>query len=95
MQYGDGNMIWGPDSALTERGLKEAGIAAAAWPRELALGAPLPGSWYSSPLSRSASTMEITWESLMPEGKKVMIKEKWRETIGLHASLLSLFRLPN
>lgn len=56
---GDSNFTWGPDPSLTERGLGEAAIAAKAWPRELALGAPLPQSWYSSPLSRSASTMDI------------------------------------
>jgi len=87
MQYGDNNFTWAPDPHLTEQGLAEAEIARKGWVRELNLGAPLPQSFYSSPLSRSASTMQITWSEHLKPGQTIVVKEGWRETIGLHVCL--------
>lgn len=42
-----------------------------AWRKELAAGAPVPETFYSSPLQRSAKTLEITWSDLVLKPKRV------------------------
>ncbi|GAA94179.1 uncharacterized protein L969DRAFT_93560 [Mixia osmundae IAM 14324] len=89
MENGNQSMTWGPDALLTPRGLQQAAEAHRAWQRELKAGAPLPQLFYSSPLSRAASTLKITWTDIVigpkaPTEQTPIFKEQWRETIGLH-----------
>lgn len=55
---------WGPDAQLTPLGENQARRVHRAWKRETLANAPLPPVLYSSPLSRAASTCEITYEGL-------------------------------
>lgn len=77
----------GPDADLTPLGKTQAKVAATAWTRELADGAPFPDLFLSSPMTRAADTLRITW---MDQGKEVrpVIRELWRETIGASTLLL-------
>ncbi|ORY73408.1 histidine phosphatase superfamily [Leucosporidium creatinivorum] len=83
---GDGEMVWGPDPLLTPLGEQQARAVNEAWKEEIKDGVPLPMSLYSSPLSRSARTLEITWEDILiePRGVRPLVREHLRETIGLH-----------
>lgn len=83
----DGNLVWGPDARLTSLGQAEARVAQRAWNRELRDHAPLPELFILSPLSRSIETMLITgvWKHYRSKLRpSVLVKEKWRENIGLH-----------
>lgn len=64
LQDGDGELAWGPDALLTPLGEGQAAAANAGWKEQLKDGAPLPQSFYSSPLRRSASTLNITWHDI-------------------------------
>ncbi|KAK4057644.1 putative phosphoglycerate mutase pmu1 [Microbotryomycetes sp. JL221] len=83
---GDGNITWGPDPLLTPLGLDQAKANNVAWKQQLQDGVPLPESLYSSPLSRSAKTLELTWQDVVIEPRRIrpLFKERLRETIGLH-----------
>jgi hypothetical protein len=55
----------------------------------LLAGAPLPTSWYSSPLTRSSDTLNLTWAwhgvGVGASSKKTpVVLEGLRETIGVH-----------
>ena len=66
------------DSELTEQGKQEARYANAAWKTQIEKGAPLPQSYYSSPLQRSANTLSITWCDITldkPNPPRPLIKE--------------------
>jgi len=82
---GDGNIIWGPDPKLTELGISQAKVAHVAWESELLYGIPLP-SLYSSPLSRAASTLEITFDDILipatPDARPLIV-ENLREIMGV------------
>ncbi|KAM0793388.1 hypothetical protein ACM66B_000841 [Microbotryomycetes sp. NB124-2] len=82
----DGEITWGPDPELTPLGVSQAKANNAAWKRRIEQGAPLPQTLYSSPLSRSAKTLELTWGDILIEkyGVRPLVKERLRETIGLH-----------
>jgi broad specificity phosphatase PhoE len=87
----DGNMTWGPDAQLTPLGISQAQNASSAWKTQSAAGAPLPESFYSSPLTRSSDTLNITWSSvpgvLIGNSKHApvpVVLEGLRETIGVH-----------
>lgn len=81
----DGNITWGPDPLLTPLGEEQAKANNVGWKRELKAGVPLPQQLYSSPMRRSASTLEITWRDILLNKKvKPIIKEAYREVIGLH-----------
>lgn len=82
----DGEIVWGPDPQLTPLGISQAQAVNVAWKQEIAEGAPTPLSLYSSPLSRSASTLHLTWHDILiqPKGVTPVFKENLRETIGLH-----------
>lgn len=89
----DGELVWGPDARLTELGKGEARRAETAWTRELADHFPMPEIFIVSPLSRAIETMVITeaWKHAMSHTEKnqtprprIIVKEKWRENIGLH-----------
>ncbi|GAA5957460.1 hypothetical protein JCM3765_001150 [Sporobolomyces pararoseus] len=86
MEYGDGNMTWGPDPELTPLGRQQARNINLAWKKQIQAGVPLPSKLYASPLSRAASTLEITWKDLLIENGDVtpLIVEHLREVIGVH-----------
>ncbi|GAA6010130.1 hypothetical protein JCM11491_005353 [Sporobolomyces phaffii] len=86
MEYGDGNMTWGPDPELTPLGREQARAVNAAWKKEIQAGVPLPSNLYSSPLSRAASTLEITWKDLLIDSGQArpLFFEHLREVIGVH-----------
>ncbi|RDB24444.1 hypothetical protein Hypma_008411 [Hypsizygus marmoreus] len=84
---GDGEITWGPDAELTSKGKDQALAATAAWRTELAAGIPLPGRFYTSPLTRSLDTCKITFERILAERHrhvKPVVVENCREEIGVH-----------
>ncbi|QRV96967.1 histidine phosphatase family containing protein [Ceratobasidium sp. AG-Ba] len=89
---GDGNMTWGPDALLTDLGKQQAQLAHNAWVTELAKKdpVPLPTKLFSSPMSRAASTLNITFSGVLVDvdGKHDIVKpyimENLREIIGVH-----------
>jgi len=97
-QYGNGTTSWvlsspnftyrkGPDALLTHKGIQQALTANAAWKLQLNASIPLPQTFLSSPLSRAASTLNLTWSDIvleaLPFAKPTFI-ESLRESIGLH-----------
>ncbi|CED82588.1 Predicted phosphoglycerate mutase [Phaffia rhodozyma] len=81
----DGNQTWGPDAHLTPAGILQAEAVNAAWKNESKWDIPLPQVLYSSPMTRSMDTLNITWHDiLLNKGYVPQVKENWRETIGLH-----------
>lgn len=85
MLNGDGDIVWGPDPHLTPKGERQASTVNAAWKRQIEDDVPLPQMMYSSPLRRSSDTLQITWSDiLLDKGFQPIIKENWRESIGLH-----------
>lgn len=100
--------VWGPDPFLTERGEAQAKLMNDAFSKEIALGLPLPTRLFSSPFTRSAQTLVITWNGILvsenPDFENrllPLVKEDLRETIGSHTcdkrSTKSIFmnRFPN
>ncbi|ODV94658.1 hypothetical protein PACTADRAFT_44199 [Pachysolen tannophilus NRRL Y-2460] len=85
---GDGEIIWGPDPFLTELGINQAKENNRAWKEQISKGAPIPSAFYSSPFTRSASTLVNTWLDIAltesPIKAHPLIKEDIRETIGVH-----------
>ncbi|KLT44325.1 phosphoglycerate mutase-like protein [Cutaneotrichosporon oleaginosum] len=82
---GDGELMWGPDPPLTPLGREQARRARDGWKAQMADGVPLPQVLYSSPLSRAAETLRITWaDILLHKGFMPVVMEQWRENIGLH-----------
>lgn len=55
----------GPDAVLTPLGEEQAQAANAGWKEQLKDGVPLPQTFYTSPLRRSASTLDITWKDIV------------------------------
>ncbi|KAF8465357.1 histidine phosphatase superfamily [Kalaharituber pfeilii] len=95
MQGTNGTHEWGPDAKLTPHGIDEAAQTAAAWRKQISLGAPIPERHFVSPLSRSIKTMEVTWKDVYgwlggstlnsaPRELKPVVKEILRETLSLH-----------
>ncbi|KAG9005195.1 hypothetical protein FRB90_010506 [Tulasnella sp. 427] len=84
LQNGNGAVTWGPDAKLTALGIKQAQMAHKRWVDELHSGGgiPLPTKIYSSPLSRAAKTLEITFHNVSHE--RPLIMENLREIIGVH-----------
>lgn len=79
--YGDGELVWGPDPALTPFGEKEALDVNAAWKIEQAAGIPIPSSFYTSPLQRATNTLQLTWSDIqLDKGVLPLIMEDLRET---------------
>jgi len=77
----------GPDALLTSMGSQQAREANKAWKSQLGYSIPLPQLFLSSPLSRAASTLELTWLDIVlttPPFSKPIFLEGLRETIGLH-----------
>jgi broad specificity phosphatase PhoE len=79
--------IQGPDALLTPLGIEQALTANSAWKIQLNASAPLPQKFLSSPLSRAASTLNLTWSNIAittsPYAKPTFM-EMLRESIGLH-----------
>lgn len=81
----DGNITWGPDALLDSTGIAQAEAVNAGWKQQIQDSIPLPETLYSSPMRRSASTLNITWSDiLLNQGYVPYIKEGFRESIGLH-----------
>ncbi|KAG8741092.1 hypothetical protein FRC10_003333 [Ceratobasidium sp. 414] len=89
---GDGNMTWGPDAELTDLGKQQAQLAHNTWTTELAKKdpVPLPTKLFSSPMSRAASTLDITFNGVLLNVKgrhdivQPYVMENLREVIGVH-----------
>ncbi|CAE6444331.1 unnamed protein product [Rhizoctonia solani] len=89
---GDGNITWGPDALLTDLGKQQAQLAHNTWATELAKAdpVPLPTKLFSSPMSRAASTLDITFTGILltESGKKDKVQpyvmEGLREVYGVH-----------
>lgn len=71
---------WGPDPHLTPRGVLQASAVNVAWKEQGEAGVPFPQTLYSSPLSRAASTLRITWEDILikPQGVSPLFREHLR-----------------
>lgn len=50
---------------MTPLGESQARSANEGWKEQLKAGVPLPQTFYSSPMRRSASTLEITWKDIV------------------------------
>ncbi|CAE6444339.1 unnamed protein product [Rhizoctonia solani] len=88
---GDGEIIWGPDPELTDLGKQQASQAHQVWKTELAREdpVPLPTKLFSSPFSRAALTLDITFSGILTHmedgtGLKPYVMENLREVIGEH-----------
>ncbi|KAF8668078.1 Phosphoglycerate mutase-like protein [Rhizoctonia solani] len=88
---GDGEIIWGPDPELTDLGKLQASQAHQVWKTELAREnpVPLPTRLFSSPFSRAALTLDITFSDILTHkkdgsGLKPYVMENLREMNGEH-----------
>src|ERR1700694_5289515 len=80
-------LIKGPDALLTQKGITQALAVNKAWKSQLTSSIPLPEKFYSSPLSRASSTLNLTFFDITlrnPPYSTPMILENLRESIGLH-----------
>jgi broad specificity phosphatase PhoE len=78
---GDGTLTWGPDPHLTEVGEGQAHEACSIWKALLQNtdAPPLPTAFFSSPLIRSAKTLELTFNNVLGRPIKPKILECLRE----------------
>ncbi|GME79191.1 unnamed protein product [Ambrosiozyma monospora] len=83
--YGNGTTEWGPDAYLTEKGIQSAVNNSKLIKSLIADDFPLPKSFYVSPFTRCADTLEITWNDtvLVPGYATPVFKEAAREIIGI------------
>ncbi|KAJ1300361.1 hypothetical protein OPQ81_005180 [Rhizoctonia solani] len=88
---GDGEITWGPDPELTDLGKQQASEAHQVWKRELSREdpVPLPTRLFSSPFSRAALTLDITFFGILTHtkdgtGLRPYIMENLREMNGEH-----------
>ncbi|KAI1374396.1 phosphoglycerate mutase-like protein [Hypoxylon crocopeplum] len=83
---GNGTTVW-RDAQLTEAGIAQCTKANSFWKHALAIEKiPAPQSYYSSPLIRSATTANLTFNGLdLPAGKPFAptVKELFREGISM------------
>lgn len=81
----DGELVYGPDAMLSEKGIEQAKQNHDVWEKEIKEhGAPLPDKFYVSPMQRSMWTLQFTWEGLRKEDQKAVIVENLRERFGAH-----------
>ncbi|KAG2736952.1 hypothetical protein G9P44_001042 [Scheffersomyces stipitis] len=80
----DGEIVWAPDSNLTDLGIAQAKENKEAWKREIEKGAPIPSKFYVSPLQRSSRTLVHTWDDIKPRDIKPIVAESIRETLGVN-----------
>jgi broad specificity phosphatase PhoE len=71
-------MTWGPDALLTPTGEDQARAIAAAWTAPARAGVPVPTAFYTSPLTRAADTLALTF------GRAGVVLERLRKTKGVH-----------
>lgn len=82
---GDGEIVWAPDPELTDLGRQQAKDNHKQVAIELKDGLKVPTKWFASPFRRSIDTLIGTWEGHVElKEKKPLIKEDFRETIGVH-----------
>lgn len=81
-QTTDGEIVYAPDPMLTELGINQAKENNAAWKQEVQLGAPIPQSFYVSPLQRSSWTCVLTWEGITEP--RPLVTEAIRETLNVN-----------
>ncbi|KZS91549.1 phosphoglycerate mutase-like protein [Sistotremastrum niveocremeum HHB9708] len=81
---GDGEIVWGPDPLLTPVGESQAKALNEAWKAAVASGMHTPERWYCSPMRRTASTLELTFDSLLPPHIRPKFIENLREHHGVH-----------
>ncbi|ODV84534.1 hypothetical protein CANARDRAFT_29071 [[Candida] arabinofermentans NRRL YB-2248] len=90
-------IVWGPDPFLTKLGEDQAKELNKAWIKQIENGCPVPTRFFSSPFTRSMTTLIGTWNGIViqedgadpktllkPPRQQVIIKEDLRETIGEH-----------
>lgn len=82
---GDGEIVWAPDPELTELGLKQASDNAEALGKEFDRGLILPHRFFASPFRRSVDTLIGLWlQHVLLKEQRPLIKEDFRETMGVH-----------
>ena len=55
----------GPDALLDDTGIAQAQAVNLGWKEQIKDNIPLPLTLYSSPMRRSASTLNITWHDIL------------------------------
>lgn len=83
-QNGNGTVTWF-DAKLTNTGISQVKQLSLVWTKEINQnGAPLPQTYYISPMSRALQTYEITWSPIFDVNKnRPTVKEFARETYGI------------
>ncbi|KAG9028250.1 hypothetical protein FRB95_006656 [Tulasnella sp. JGI-2019a] len=80
MEYGDGNLVWGPDAELTEVGVGQAQQVNELWKQEIDAGMPIPTQLYSSPFSRALKTCKVTFGDILINHQRVFPVERSRSS---------------
>ncbi|CAH6721312.1 putative probable phosphoglycerate mutase ARB_03491 [[Candida] jaroonii] len=83
-QTHDGDIEFGPDAMLTERGIKQAEENHQVWKDQVAKGAPIPSKFFVSPLQRSSWTLVKTWTGIKPDSIHPVVTQNIRETCGVN-----------
>jgi len=83
-EYGDGEIVWGPDPELTPVGRCQAVRVRTIWETQRLENMPLPEIAYCSPLRRAMQTYSLRFGPLCPPEVKAIIMEDCREVIGGH-----------
>lgn len=82
---GDGEIVWAPDPELTDLGQSQARDNNDMLKAELKEGLHLPTKFFSSPFRRSIDTLIGSWKDIVDlQEKQPLIKEDFRETLGVH-----------
>lgn len=86
-KMGNGKIEWG-DAELTPNGIGEIMALSKTWQAELDKGAPLPESFYVSPIRRCLQTYNYTWSPIKATRKLAtpVVKEMAREIYGVDTS---------
>lgn len=80
---GDGEIEW-YDALLTDKGHDQISTLSDSWKKQLYTNnAPLPQSYYVSPMRRCLQTYNDTWSSILNDTKVPLIKELAREGYGI------------
>ncbi|KAF1937635.1 phosphoglycerate mutase-like protein [Clathrospora elynae] len=75
------------DANLTAAGQQQARDVNTLWAEQLPLGIPPPETYYTSPLTRTIETADLSFRGLhLPNGReyKPLVKELLREALGVH-----------
>lgn len=82
---GDGEIVWAPDPELTELGQAQAKDNNYQLKIEISRGLQVPTKWFSSPFRRSVDTLIGSWKDIADlKAVQPLIKEDFRETLGVH-----------